>query len=383
MARLQPLVATTVVLGLIALAAFGVWQVIGGSGEAQEGPALETTSFDPENVPSSEEQRETIREFVASGNDPCSLPTVEPDADHWFRPNPNVASLINDVDLIVVGRPTGRKVESPKALSIAGRILITLDVEDVLLGTTAGDTIAAYLAGGVMNYYDGLVHVVNLNLNSCLPDRLLLFLYRTRDPDVFSILYQGWARIEGDSVEAGRLNGLYDGYSNSDALVSAVRSTADEQELQSRPKGFLLCQFRRTSALWEDPIVCPGESFNPYQAFRLASAQEAFVLTSDPGPSPAYIARADLAPGPRLSALLATLQTEVTLEPADGNALLAEDVISLHVSTNDPVNDRTSYTFSYSPSSGMVQMTISRGQFPAPPAFQAAMEPFLASSVVE
>ena len=375
MYRSRRFVFPVVLLGLAALAAFGVWQVIGGSGDAQEGSAPETTSFDPENFPpSDEEQRETIREFVASGNDPCSLTTLEPDADHWLRPNPNLASLINHVDLIVVGRPTGRKVESPKALSIAGRILITLDVEEVLLGTTAGDTISADLAGGVMNYYDGLVHVANLNLNSCLPDRLLLFLYRTRDPGVFSILYQGWARIEGDAVEAGGLNGLFDGYPNGDALVSAVRSTAQEQERQSLPKGVLLCRDR-----WRAPLEnCPGDSFNPYEAFRFASAREAFVLTTDPGPSPATIARAELAPGVRLSALLASLQTEVTLEAADGYHLRADDVIELHVSTSDPVNDRTSYTFWYSPSTGMVQLPRTGGQFPAPPAFQRAMEPFLA-----
>jgi hypothetical protein len=178
------------------------------------------------------------------------------------------------------------------------------------------------------------------------------------------------------------LNHLFDRYSTSDALVSAVSQIAQEHQAEGLPKGFLLCQFRRTSTLWEDPIVCPGESFNPYHSFRLASAREAFVLTSDPGPSPASIARADLAE-PRLSALLATLQTEVALEPADGDDLRADDVISLHVSTIDPVNDRTSYTFLYSPSTGMVQMTVSRGQFAAPPAFQQAMEPFLASSVVE
>lgn len=124
----------------------------------------------------------------------------------------------------------------------------------------------------------------------------------------------------------------------------------------------MLCQFKRTSPDYVDPLVCPGDSFNPYQAFRLSSATAAGA------------GLVGLQPGPQLSALLSSLDTEVQLEPID---VYFSDATTLRVSVEDSAGEHRSVFFSYVPSAGLIQIEQSGGQFPAPPEFQQAMEPFL------
>ena len=101
---------------------------------------------------------------------------------------------------------------------------------------------------------------------------------------------------------------------------------------------------------------------NPYQAFRLSSATAAGA------------GLVGLQPGPQLSALLSSLDTEVQLEPID---VYFSDATTLRVSVEDSAGEHRSVFFSYVPSAGLIQLEHSGGQFPAPPEFQQAMEPFL------
>ncbi|MCH8993471.1 MAG: hypothetical protein IH959_00685 [Chloroflexi bacterium] len=209
----------------------------------------------------------------------------------------------------------------------------------------------------------------------CNPGQVLLFLKRTALPGIYTYAPQGWVRIEGDLIEPAPFSKAFQDYAGAQALLAGIRRIAEEQQAQGLPKGLLVCQSKHTSDTYRDPIVCPGDSFNPYQAFRLGTVSAAFVITTDPGPSDLALSRTDLKyDSPQLTAIMAALDVEVTLDPG---GFRPDDLISLQVFTTEPVNERASYLFWYSPSSAMMQMVGSGGQFPAPPAFQLAMEPFL------
>ena len=70
-----------------------------------------------------------------------------------------------------------------------------------------------------------------------------------------------WLVAEGDTVEAATSNELFQDYAGAEELLGAVRQIAQEQA--DLPKGLLLCQFKRTSPDFVDPLVCPGDSFQP------------------------------------------------------------------------------------------------------------------------
>ena len=362
----------TLILGSVALAAFGVWQVIGDS--AQLDP--QDVPFDPDNVPSrDEEQRESVRQFIASGGDVCSI--REGEFEFPGGRLPDLATLINSVDLIVLGRATENVLLPPNPGTIAGRVLTTVQVNEVLKGSSSEPSIALESGHRVQGGPE-LVRLSATRFDVCDTGEALLFLAPSPRPGEFELA--NWARIEGGAVE-GSPNGPFEGAQTSQALLSQVRAIVDQQQAEGLPKGQLSCEFNRTPAGLADPIVCPGESFNPYQTLQLASVGGAWVSTEDPGPSPREIASIWLGPGnPQLQALLLALDLDVAVEPA---GVRPDDVVTLSVEPTESVSDASSFSFNYSPSLGSIQLDISRGQFPAPPAFQEAMEPFLASSLVE
>ena len=211
----------------------------------------------------------------------------------------------------------------------------------------------------------------------CRPGQVLFFLKWTALPSIYTYAPQGWVRIEGDLIEPAPSSRAFQDYAGAQALLADIRRIAEEQQAQGLPKGLLVCQSKHTSDTYRDPIVCPGDSFNPYQTFRLGTVNEAFVITTDPGPSDLALGRTDLKyDSPQLTALMAALDVEMTLDPG---GLRPDDLISLNVHTTEPVNERAGYLFWYSPSSGIIQMPSSGGQFLAPSVFQQAMEPFLAA----
>ena len=377
MYRSRRFVFPMLLLGLIALAAFGVWQVIGGLGEAQEEPALETKSFDPENVPSrDEEQREIVRQFIESGDDVCSL--REGDFGHGAFRYPDLATLVNGVDLVVLGRAGETVLLPPDPDTIVGRVITTVQVDEVLKGSVPGPSITLE-SGHRVEGRPGpeLSRGSSSKFDICDTGAVLLFLEPSRI--LAEHLLFSWAPIEGEAVE-GSLTGPFEEFQTRQALLSQVRAIVAQQQAEGLPKGRLFCEFNRTPAGLGHPIVCPGENFNPYQALQLESAGGAWVTTEDPGPSLREVANFQLDSGdPQLQALLLALNLDVAVEPA---GVRPDDVIRLSVVLAESVRDPANFSFEYSPSSGMIQL-FSSGQFPAPPAFQQAMAPFLASSVVE
>lgn len=375
MKRVRPLVFPFLIVALLLIAGLGIRQVLLTPGSAQEQTEFQSVE---ELLASRDQASEPVREQIAalvdSGQDPCALPSAQFSAVEWDLPYQDLASLVNDTDLIVTGRVTEHMLEPPREDTVAGRMLAEVRVEDVLYGTADGASILADPGGRVMINENGPAHVVGIDLDSCSDGLLLLFLNWTSDPGVFSIYYQGWAALEGGTVEAGPLNDLFEGETDAAALTSDVRRIAGEQEADGVPKGRLLCDSRRTSAAYIDPVVCPGDTVNLYRALGLDAAFDAFVLGAKADPKPGSAPRTDLPPGgDQLEALLRALDVEVTLEPL-GPQPGPEDVVTLYLSSDTPVE--ATYTFEYDASDDIVRMP-NHGQFTAPSAFSVAIQPFL------
>jgi hypothetical protein len=146
------------------------------------------------------------------------------------------------------------------------------------------------------------------------------------------------------------------------------------KEFKDLPKGAVLCQQNRQAGDVQDPLVCPGDTFNPYERFRLYEPLEAFVVVTDPGGSGRALERIDLAlHDPRLMALLGSLNTEATLVPIEGEP---DDAVTLSVLVIGADGD---YTFRYSPSEGSIQLPMSNGQFVANEEFRAEIDALLSA----
>ena len=255
MARFRPLALSALILGLVALAALGVRQVI----VEQEGDQPET---DRQVAPpgegqlgaGAETQREMIRQFIEEGGDVCSLPVG--DGPHGLAPHPDLPTLINDIQLIVTGEPASRVVEQP--VGLASRVLTVVEIDEVLSGETPGPTVKVESSERLTAPGPGrLGRLTVSDFDGCASGRVLLFLNPTERPGEFLLNRQGWARIEGGTVEVAPRNELLQDYAGAEELLAAVRQIAQEQA--DLPKGLLLCQFKRTSPDFIDPDVCPGE----------------------------------------------------------------------------------------------------------------------------
>jgi hypothetical protein len=368
-----------VITVLLALAAIGVWQVYltSGGAEPSSEPQSPTEAQAAQATPD-EHNREVIAEFVNSGSDPCTLPMggIESGVD-WALPYPDLESLLNDVDLLVVGRPTTNIVERAESHTVAGRMLTTVEVDQVLLGPET-QAVTVDLIGRVMNSDTGLVHIANIDLDSCSPEQLLLFLNETAQSANYTIVgYQGWVKLESGEVEPGELNRLFDGQEDASELLQYVQQVLQQQADAGLPKGRLLCQSRQQRDEGLSPVACPGDVFNPYESFYLAQpVTEAFVVVSDPGPSPLTLSRIDLASdSPQLGTLLEALDVQVPLQPL---AAEPQDLIRISLLVPEAPQDNAPPVFQYSPSTGAVRMSSSNGQFDAPAAFVEAMAPFVA-----
>lgn len=372
MSRLHRLVFPTLILTLVALAAFGIRQVIVGQ-EDQTRPIL------PEEaaaIRAAAEVRshQAVADFVATGQDPCSLPRLESSTD-VDTPYQDLPSLVNDADVIVMGRPSANIAQEPAAADTASAMLTTLEVDEGIAGHASAGSITLYSGQSVVGSPDGVARSgLTGGPDFCTPGQVLLFLKATEDPNVYSYALQGWARIEGQNVQAFTIENVFADYRTPEALLAAVRLAADEQG--GTPNGRLLCESKRTSEDYQDPIVCPGDTFNPYEAFRFDTVASARISRSVSGPSTAAVTRSELTPDdPTLGAILVALDAELTLAPDEPRPA---DLVSLFIYPARPVNRRDNFLLEYSPGTGIVQMPHSGGQFPAPPAFVEAMKPFLA-----
>lgn len=376
MLRLRSRLFPAVIVGLVILAAVGVWQTLAGRGEAE--PVFPDTPEERRAFLDETDQRarDLIQEFVDSNGDPCSLPATEFTALPvlWYR---DVPALINDTDLIVLGQPVARTVQAPAPNTIVGDVLTSLDVMEVVKGGLSNTSLSASLGTGVGRGVGwSLARGLLFDLDPCSTLPMLLFLNQTKDEGVYSITYQSWLSIDQDTIQAGELNRLFDDYADSQTLIAAIKDIVLSQEAQRLPKGLLKCEGTRLSERWIAQAVCPGDFFNPYQVFQLDSAIRGHVITSDPSRRLGVVGDVELEAGTELSDLLRTLDVDTASAPL---GLVTDDRISVGVTFARPVNDRFTANFDYSPSTGMIQMRPFGGQFPAPPAFQRAMERFLAS----
>ena len=396
---LRPLLFPGLIAALVVLAAFGVRQVIVGQ-EAPGQPPFPLTTEEARrlfegDLQSEEEARDlagrvrdwnqersraSVEEFAATGQDPCSLPFGELVAEPHL-PYADIAALANDVDLIAVGRPSANSVRVPDPNAGGAPILTTLELAQTLKGNAGSQAITVESGQYVALDAGQLTRLAVHDADLCTPGDVLLFLKGPTTAGAYSYPLQGWVRFDGDAVHSGELgesSSLFITYGTRQEVIAAIQAAVEHEQVQDAPRGALLCESKRTSERFQDPIVCPGDVFNPYQTFQLdKGVLEAYVLTSAPGPSPRIIARADLAPGgDQLTALLAALDSDVAMEPLASS----DDLITLTVSPMEPLGTRDNFTFGYSPSQSIIQMSISGGQFSAPPAFVEAMAPFLATA---
>ena len=140
MARFRPLALSALILGLVALAALGVRQVIVGQ-EADDPPSDERQVAPPGELDRLHDgmvkQAETVRQFLEEGGDVCSLPGGDgPLAAIIY---PDLPTLINDVQLIVTGRPLAPVVEVMPTWG--ARVLTIVEIDEVLSGQAPGPTV--------------------------------------------------------------------------------------------------------------------------------------------------------------------------------------------------------------------------------------------------
>ena len=222
MARLRSLLFPALILGLLALAAFGVRQVI--VGRAEPGPpsaelaqqALATAGATSEDA---------IEEFVQSGGDPCSLPLGRLTVDTFsFLTDPeDLDTLIDTSDLIVLGTPLGNALEPPTGNGRA-RILTTVLVDETLVGAISEPQITLDSGQSILRGLNELKRVDSTEAGLCTnSSQVVLFLNSTETENVFAVGRQGWARTNNDAVESAPGNDIFAGYSTPTALLSYLR----------------------------------------------------------------------------------------------------------------------------------------------------------------
>ena len=377
-ARLRPLVVPAIVALLLAFAGFGVRQVIQGQEAAPD--SLTSEERQQRYATADAASRDEVAAFRDAGGDACALESADLLAENYALYT-DIPMMVNNIDLIVVGQLSAEPLQSPGPSSgIAGRVLASVAISDVSKGSHASGPILVDVGAAVMTTGKRLARIAVSGLDPCEGGRVLLFLERTDDPAVFHVAFQNWARLDGSSAVGDPLSEIFDSHQDESSLIAAVQDAVADQQSREVPSGQLLCESRKISTVFADPIVCTGDTFNPYTTFRLEPSKGAHIETTDPGPEPYVLSRSDLeADSPRLQQLLSSLDTEVTLGPASLLPYGPVDKISLTFLTEYATNDRTDFSFWYSPSQGIVQIPVSGAQFEAPEAFKLAMEPFLAA----
>lgn len=379
MSKIRALYFPLVLLGLVALAGLGVWRVVGSpaAGDDVLPPGVPDTREElvAETLAANAKSEAAIREFTTASGDPCSLPLRERTSDGV--PYQGLASLVNDVDLIVRGRALESLTDASLILDGASEILTSFQVEDVLKGVLTSGSISVAaghrvaLLGGVLSRYTAL----GLDFCAEVAEVQILFLENVPDADYWKVAgAQAWARVTDGRVEASDFNGLFSEYEQSVDFLAEIGQLVNDQDAILLPKGLVVCEEKRSSELFVDPVACPGERFNPYIALDLRNAQRLVVTTTDPGPGTLSVAVVQvLRDTVQYERMAVALDVEVTLDPVSISPRGPADVIKVRAD-----NFQSSIFLWYSPASGVIQVPSGGGAFSAPTAFQAAMEPFLA-----
>ena len=388
MSRMLRVVYPLLIIALVVAAALGAWQLISGEEGSEDGSGLKpleevvgNDSVDHLTEPgaratadaSDQSAVDTVQQFVDSGSSPCELPATDAAGHPWYQDQySNLADLINDVDLVLVGQVTGWALEDVRIGTKASFIFAHVEIEEVLAGTVAGSSIDIDLGERVTAFGD-VLRRHGIELDSCASGRLLLFANRLHGSG-FSI-GAAWVSLDTPDLERSTIVGVFDGFDNAGALLAAVRASVEALAAQDLPKGVLACQGKSSSQVFREPDGCPGDQLNLSQTFELSNVVEAKVTTTDPGlssfPVDAVTHEAD---SPELAALLRALDFSVALEPLGP---LPPDVIRVTLQVNVVGQAERSHRLVYSPLEGVIRLTDS--QFVAPPALVQAMTRYLAA----
>lgn len=224
--RVQRLFLPAIILGLVALAAFGVRQVIVG----QEDPTSPILPGEALRIRATIEtrSRQEVSDFVAEAGDPCSLPLLE-GLISLSAAYGDLDSLVRNVDLIVVGRPSNNAVEAPPPAATGARVLTTLELDETIMGTVSTNSISIDSGQRVGLEGSRLARIGIGDPDFCKPGQVLLLLKAPAAPGAYTYASQGWVRIEGASLVPAPFTGAFDGYATADALLDAVRIIAQRQ----------------------------------------------------------------------------------------------------------------------------------------------------------
>ena len=315
---------------------------------------------------------ELVQQFVDSESDPCTLPVTDSPGHPAFQDQySSLSDLINDADVVLVGRVTGTTLEDVRRGTMASAILAEFEIEEVVAGTVAGSSIDIDLGERVTAFGYEFRRTRN-QLDSCSSARVLLFADRNYGSGFGA--RAGWVNLDSPDLEASPLVGVFAGYTDARALLADVRESAATLQAQGLPKGLLACQGRYSSEYFIDPIGCPGDRLDISQTFELASVVEAHISTPDPGPSRLAVQYATLkADSVHLSALLSALDFSAVLEPLGPEP---PDVIRVSLNVKVGREPGRTHAFAYSPTGQVIRLSP-YGQFPAPPALVQALTPFL------
>lgn len=356
--------------GLAVIVAAGIGLLVWG--------LLATQGADETFDAGEERDWESVEEFIAAKGDPCSLPRVELLAT-VLAPYPDLATLVNDVDLVVLGRMVSSTARPLAPSDSTGEVLSQFEVEETLVGSAPGGDVTIVSSDRLMLSRGQVERIFPAGgLDPCASSELVLFLKHTWEPGEYGVAAQGWVGAEEGAVSPAPYSTIFDAYPRLDDLAAAVRSLAQEQASQGIPGGWLVCESERKSQRGLDPIVCAGDTFNPYGLFRLETAEEATLTLIRRRTSGRAVGRVDIDRGsPEFFELLQGLNAEVTLEPSDPQP---PDVVRLQISDAEPFAGRTDYHFYYSPADSVVWVTASNAQFIAQEGFRRTIERLLASA---
>ncbi len=358
--------------GVLAVVAFGILTAIGQEGPGpvsdQEKQQLQATADSYDLL--------ALADFAQSHGNPCDLDAAESSVDLFNRYR-DLPSLVNDVDVVIVGEMGPSTSELPKPGTLASDVLTAVHVGDVLKGTVVGTDVQVDTGARVMRQAGASVRVSLAEIDPCSTGEAVLFLQRTAEASVYTLNLQGWASISAGRIKETPADGVLDAYSDSADLERTVSQLANNAEAQGLPRGRLVCESQRDSPDRIDPLVCPGDSFNPVQTFGLdGGVAQILVVVTDPGPSSLAISQETLASADsRSDAILLSLNLVAELVPSDQTP---DDTIRVTLSLEHRLGERGTVQLDYSPSTGLIQIPQSGGQFEAPASFREAMQEFVA-----
>lgn len=169
----------------------------------------------------------------------------------------------------------------------------------------------------------------NPSFDPCSVGHAVVFLDEAEE-GVYWLASQGFVSFESGVSAPSLPNDLFKQGAAADSVTADIRRIVSDQQARGVPRGRVLCDSWRDSPSAQDPKACPGDSFNPYEAFGLARVLEVDIrkLNAD---RKVLAARGDVPPDTRvLVDMLASLNQTVAVESADDPQ---GDVVSLKVIT--------------------------------------------------